>query len=231
LLSVIFVAVVPHQTHVLHKLRSIGVAVVTQLFLNCAQIHRFANDVKVVHYIVFDWIYWLREVVCSFQLHAVRQYLLNHLLPTLWLYIQTLLWDRFWIGYVFLELWPLQHQLLYFLESEVSCFAIFIQKHNLESLFGLLALVFLPLRFPLTLLYRTAAFAEFFGLFELRGQVFYDFGEFKFADLLDCCFALGVSDGHICTFFDQQTRHIQMFHVVERSLPCQFVLVIHSFYF
>ena len=86
LLSIVLVTVVPNEIHVLDEMIRTPVHVVTQLFLYCAEIHRSLDNVKIVHYIEFDWIHWLRKPEGSFLLHGYLKKLGGSLLPGLSLF-------------------------------------------------------------------------------------------------------------------------------------------------
>ena len=67
-IPIVSIAILPNKIHINHKLFRSAIAVMTQFLFNCSQIHWLTDYVKIVHYIEFSWIYWLQEIVCSFQL-------------------------------------------------------------------------------------------------------------------------------------------------------------------
>ena len=67
-IPIVSIAILPNKIHINHKLFRFAIAVMTQFLFNCSQIHWLTDYVKIVHYIEFSWIYWLQEIVCSFQL-------------------------------------------------------------------------------------------------------------------------------------------------------------------
>lgn len=83
LLSVVPVAILPDQLHILDELLRIGVVVVQQSFLDDSEVHWLGDDVEVIQDVKLYGVDWLDEVECAFLLGATRHDLQGDLIPCL----------------------------------------------------------------------------------------------------------------------------------------------------
>lgn len=82
-LSVVAVAVVPDQLHLLNKILRFGVAVVQQTFLDSPQVHRSLYYCEIVQNVELYWVYGLEEIIRAFQFAAGSKDTQSCLLPAL----------------------------------------------------------------------------------------------------------------------------------------------------
>lgn len=206
LLSVIFVAVVPDEIHVVCELPNSLVEVMEQLPANRSEVHGFFDHIMVIKNIEFGWVDRLLEPKCSFDSAAHRQHFHGNFLPLLLSarFCYHLLRQIFGTCKVGLQIMVVVNELSHLFFCQIVQFTVFITMHYFVCLSDWLRVLFLLLAFKTRLLDTLTDGVEldlFSVSFQFSSQVVSSFMVFVLPCQVCSCFVVFVGMSHLSTSF------------------------------